>query len=112
MGLLPAAESQKIIVVGQQKSGGGGGYAQCDKKGGILMTGGAHSVRTKILLMNNNIMLEVASSSLSDKYDHYIDVEDNLLLNTTHGILDVRNTHTSSIPKLTQTKKLGLELRT
>jgi hypothetical protein len=41
MGLQPAAEGQQIIVVGQRKSGGG--CAQCDKKVGILMTGGAHS---------------------------------------------------------------------
>jgi hypothetical protein len=46
MGLLPAAEGQQIIVVGQRKSGGGGGCAQCDQqKGGISMTGGAHSER-------------------------------------------------------------------
>ena len=38
MRLLPAAEGQQIIVVRQQKSGGGGGCAQCDQKGGILMT--------------------------------------------------------------------------
>ena len=41
---MPAAEDQQIIVVGQRKSGGGGGCAQCDQKGGISMTGGAHSV--------------------------------------------------------------------
>ena len=45
MGLLPAVEGQQIIVFGQRKSGGGGGCAQCDQKGGILMTGGAHSER-------------------------------------------------------------------
>ena len=42
MGLLPATEGQQIIAVGQQKSGGGRGCAQCDQKGGISMTGGAH----------------------------------------------------------------------
>ena len=45
MGLPLAAEGQQIIVVGQRKRGGGSGCAQCDQKGGISMTGGAHSER-------------------------------------------------------------------
>ena len=50
--LPPAAEgqqSQQIIVVGQRKSGdGGGGCAQCDQKGGISMTGGAHVNKSSV----------------------------------------------------------------
>ena len=41
--LAAEVEGQHIIVVRQRKSGDSGGCVQCDQKGGILITGGAHS---------------------------------------------------------------------